>query len=296
MESTTFTLDSGRVVGVTEFGDPTAESVVVFAHAAPGCSAFDPDPEATARRSVRIIALDRPGYGPSDLDAFGPISVARAADDFAEVLADRGIPSVGAAGWSAGGRVALALAARHPQLVDRVAVIATPAPDGEVPWVGDDNRAMVAALGDESPSVAAAKLTATFDELFGAAPAGESMLPQIAAPADEERLESARDRLVVMLDRAVEQGNVGMSADIVSYTLMDLGFSLDDVQAKCLLLYGDADEIGSTHARWYKNHLADARVEMVPKAGHLVVIPMWDRVLSHLAPGSTRRRGAEHKE
>jgi hypothetical protein len=72
---------------------------------------------------------------------------------------------------------------------------------------------------------------------------------------------------------------------------MDLGFSVDDVHAKCLLLYGNADEIGSAHARWYKNHLADARVEMVPKAGHLVVIPMWDRVLSHLAPGSTRRRG-----
>lgn len=293
MESTTFTLDSGRVVGVTEFGQPDAESTVVFAHAAPGSSAFDPDPEATARRFVRIIAIDRPGYGPSELDDGGPISVARAADDIGEFLASRGIRSVGAAGWSAGGRVALALAARHPQLVDRVAMIATPAPDDEVAWVGDDNRAMVSALAAESPSVATAKLTASFDQFFGPAPTGGGLLPQISGPADDQLLETARKRLVAMLDRSVAQGNLGLSADIVSYMLMDLGFSLADVHAKTLLLYGNADAIGSAHARWYQNHLADARVEMVPKAGHLVVIPMWDRVLSHLAPGSTRRRSAE---
>ncbi len=50
------------------------------------------------------------------------------------------------AGWSAGGRVALALAARHPELVGRAGVIAAPAPDEEVPWYGDENRAMVDAL------------------------------------------------------------------------------------------------------------------------------------------------------
>jgi hypothetical protein len=33
-----------------------------------------------------------------------------------------------------------------------------------------------------------------------------------------------------------------------------------------------------------QRRLPDARLEMAPGAGHLVVIPRWVRLLSHLAP------------
>ena len=52
-----------------------------------------------------------------------------------------------------------------------------------------------------------------------------------------------------------------------------------------LLLYGTRDPaIGSRHATWWQRHLPSARVEMSPGAGHLLIIPMWHRVLSFLAP------------
>lgn len=54
--------------------------------------------------------------------------------------------AVGAVGWSAGGRIALALAARHPDLVRSAALAGTPAPDEEVPWVPDEYRAALDAL------------------------------------------------------------------------------------------------------------------------------------------------------
>jgi pimeloyl-ACP methyl ester carboxylesterase len=74
--------------------------------------AFDPDPAATARRNVALMAIE----------AADPDGVARAitASDVATPL--------GIVGWGAGGRVALELGARHPELVDRVVAIATPAP------------------------------------------------------------------------------------------------------------------------------------------------------------------------
>ena len=66
MADRTFTLRSGRVVGLSAFGDSDAERLVVFCHPAPGSSMFDPDPDASAERSAHIVALDRPGYGSSE--------------------------------------------------------------------------------------------------------------------------------------------------------------------------------------------------------------------------------------
>ena len=70
----------------------------------------------------------------------------------------------------------------------------------------------------------------------------------------------------------------------------DPGFDPADITAKTLLLFGQADpEAPAAHARWWKNHIADARVEMVPRAGSDIIETVWKRILSHSAPNSLRR-------
>lgn len=199
METTTFTLSSGRTVGVTTFGNSEAEHVVVLANP-DGTEAFDPRPAVTASRLVHVVTVDPPGTGQSD-PVPGDFSATDAASDIAEVLAAHGIERVGAAGWASGGWVALALAAAHPELVSRVAVVSTVAAD-------DDSS---------------------------------------------------------------------------------VGFSLGDVAAKTLLLFGVSEEAGSRDATWFKKGLTDARVEMNPQPGDPEVVTRWDRILSHLAPGSKPR-------
>src|SRR5205814_911319 len=114
----------------------------IWCHGAPGSGRFDPDPEETAARGVTLVGIDRPGYGRSTPVEPGTwATVAGAADDIAAVVRGLDGGPVGVAGWSAGGRVALALAARHPDLVDRVVVIATPAPDEAIPWMSPETRA-----------------------------------------------------------------------------------------------------------------------------------------------------------
>jgi pimeloyl-ACP methyl ester carboxylesterase len=62
------------------------------------------------------------------------------------------------------------------------------------------------------------------------------------------------------------------------------------VSAKTLLLYGSKDPAGGQkQATWWKNQLG-GRIEMRPGAGHDILGDVWPRVLSHLAPGSRRRR------
>lgn len=287
--------EEGRRVAVYRLADGDTGRTVVLCHAAPGAGAFDPDPEQTWARGVTLLAVDRPGYGQSDpVQGATWASVGAAADDVAAVLDHMTTGPVGVAGWSAGGRVALALAARRPDLVDRVVVIATPAPQEDVPWVPPEHQAGLDALRGQPPGAMHAALREQLAALVPDDVTTDAALASLGAgPADAAALAvpGARLRLARMLEAAFAQGAAGMAADITGYSLQPWGFEPGAVQAKTLLLYGAADPaIGSRHGAWWQKRLPNARLEMVPGAGHLLIIPMWGRALSHLAPGLKRQQ------
>lgn len=290
-----FVLESGRRVAVHRTTTQAAwfpaegERVVVLCHSAPGAGIFDPDPVETRARNVRLLSVDRPGYGGSSpVGARGWATVASAADDLAAVLDSLYVERAGVVGWSAGGRVALALAARRPDLVERVVVLGTPAPDAEVPWIAPEQRDELERLRGLSPSAAHAELGARLASLVPEDPHSDEALWLLGAgPADDAalRADGVRGRLGEMLRAAFVQGARGLAADIAGYCLQPWGFDPEAVQAKTLLLYGSRDPLaGPPHGRWWQSRLPDARLEVAPGAGHLLVVPLWSRVLSFLAP------------
>jgi pimeloyl-ACP methyl ester carboxylesterase len=239
-------------------------------------------------RQITLIGVDRFGYGGSDpLPSQQWASLGAAADELGEVLDRLQAGPVGVAGWSMGGLVALALAARRPDLVDRVAVIGAPAPDQDVAWIPAELKA---ALQGQSPDqvrellgkwLAPAVLTDPqhWLELLGAGAADELVLEQ----------PGVRERLTAMLAVAFEPGTAGLTADVASCFLQPWGFQPEQVSAKTLLLYGAKDSIaGPRHGKWYQQRIPNSRYEQVPGAGHLLVVPVWRRVLFHLAPHTKR--------
>jgi pimeloyl-ACP methyl ester carboxylesterase len=301
-----FVLESGRRVAVhltrtralwpaAEEARPGEERVVVFCHSAPGAGSFDPDPAQTLARNVTLLSVDRPGYGRSDpLPAGRWATVGSAADDIAAVLDTMNVERASVAGWSAGGRVALALAARRPDLVDRVVMVATPAPDDEVPWIDPEQRAELEQLRNLGPEGAHAELERRLGSLVPEDPfSGDALWLLAAVTSDEPALGGAgvRTRLGEMLRAAFAQGTRGLAADLAGYCLQPWGFEPEEVQAETLLLYGSRDPMaGPRHGRWWQERLPDARLEVAPGAGHLLLIPMWSRALSHLAPDRGRLR------
>lgn len=281
----TVTTSDGRVIAVRITG-PDDGWPVLFCHIAPGSRHFDPDPNTTAAAGIRLITLDRPGYGGSDRLGTDRIpTVPVFADDCATVLDDLGIATVAAAGWSAGGRVALALAARRPDLVRSVAVIGTPAPDEEVAWIGAEEKAMIAGLAAEPDSaLALSTLQEMLTPMTVDPAAGVAMVG--GGPADEAALADGdlRAALETMLTEAFAQGSAGLAADIASYTLAPWGFDPRAVGTPVRCWYGEADAVvGPAHGRWWADQVSDGTLVAVPDVGHLLVRPVWSDVLRWVA-------------
>ena len=173
----------GRTVAVDVTG-PDDGPVVVLFHAAPGSRHFDPDPVATAAAGVRLITLDRPGYGGSDplpLDTVPTID--RFADDAVAVLDELGVTDAVLAGWSAGGRIAAAVAARRPELAATAFIIATPAPDDDVPWIPEEQRQAITMMRRD-PAAAVGQMV----EMLGAMADPTEVVASVAiGPADGAR-------------------------------------------------------------------------------------------------------------
>ena len=62
LRNTTITLPDGRRLGCAEYGDPDAMPVL-YCHGFPSCRL---EPSMLPVSGIRLIALDRPGYGLSD--------------------------------------------------------------------------------------------------------------------------------------------------------------------------------------------------------------------------------------
>src|SRR5262252_7876823 len=99
-------IDRGeRVLQVRDAGDPGG-AVVMYFHGTPGSRldlSFGED--LAARRGVRLVSFDRPGYGGSTPAPFGLVSTGADAHAVADAL---GVAQFAALGVSGGGPGALA--------------------------------------------------------------------------------------------------------------------------------------------------------------------------------------------
>jgi pimeloyl-ACP methyl ester carboxylesterase len=98
------------------------------------------------------------------------------------------------------------------------------------------------------------------------------------------RLGAQVDRLVLV---AVAEPVTGLDRD-------EVGDLLGEITAKTLILNGrDDPDAATAAARWHQSRLPDARVEIVPETAaradpRLSISHVWERVLSHAAPGTVR--------
>lgn len=255
--------DEGWTFGLSALGDPFADRLVILFPPAPGAGGFDPDPLLTGRWGAHVITLDRPGYGASPplpegttpslgaiVDAMAGYlrRVARIADEITQAT----FGPVGAIGWGEGAAYATVLAARHPDLVDRLVLVDPPRPSAVGPYA------------DRPFSLDGLRITA--DD------------PNLALPG-------VRDRLEGMLHDAGLQGTAGVLTDGAAIRGADWGADVAAVRAETLLVRGKEDPlVRAADLRWFARQLPGSRLLEVPCTGMLAIVECWEEILEHVAP------------
>lgn len=289
-------LASGAAVGVSAFGDPLSTRLVLFFHPTPGAGAFDPNPTLTSTWGAQFVAIDRPGYGGSDpISRDGAASIQSFADDAAEFIkrseqiaretsnADYG--QVGVVGWGTGGAVALSLAARHSDLIDRVAIVSLSKPRAL------DDKLRLHSTWRERPSVFSAS-AADFDELLE-----RPDVPVAAATLFADSLSrhypGLRNRLEHMVGDAFIGGTAGVASDLAAVRDSSWTSELGNISAATVLIYGQHDDVGAKgNGDWYRRRINGARVATVEDTEKLAIVGAWSRILRHVAPDDNKALGA----
>ena len=248
----------GRELDVREWGDP-AGSPVFFLHGTPGGALLrhvdvDTGADLYAARQLRVLTYARPGYGRST-----PRPGRRVVDDVDDVaaVADAlGIERFGVTGVSGGGPAALAVAARLPDRVRAVAVVAGLVPFGAAgldyfEGMDDDGRRWYADLtGPDQDLVLAREWQETQEWIRDELPRSD------LAPG-------LREMLVSSAEEAMRGGPSGMRDDYLAF-VSDWGFDVGDVRVPVRLLYAEDDtDIPPGHARWLHDRLPGSELTWI---------------------------------
>jgi pimeloyl-ACP methyl ester carboxylesterase len=271
-------LEDGRLLAWAEWGDPQG-APVLFLHCSPGSRMFCPDEEATVAAGVRLITVDRPGYGGSD--ASSRPTLVGFTGDLSRLIDHLWLGRISVVGWSGGGQYAAACAALLRDRVSSLVLAATPAPDEHVPWVPAPFRPLAErAKADPAGALESARQAS---QVFVDEPerAGSSW----DAPADvivRSRPEVG-GALVSMWREAFTTGADGLAADLVAGST-PWQFDPADVSARSFLFYGEDDTaVGLAHAQWWAGAQPNATMCVVCHAGHLVPVVAWPDILRALA-------------
>ena len=266
---------AGRRLGVAEFGMPDGPAVVLL-HRSPGSRLLDPDPDATAAAGVRLICVDRPGYGATD-----PVEAparAAAADDLEAVVDALGLDDVAIVGWSGGGQFAVEAAARPGVRARSLTLLASPAPYWEVPWIPPELVEVCDAVPDDPVAGLAAVKTAV--AAYADTPAAFALGDPSPADAAARELPGVSDALAAMAVEGARRGVDGMAFDVVAGSLRD-PFPLDAIEVPVRLFGGDADHnIGLEHLEWWAAHLPGAERHVLADTGHLLAVTHWAEILA----------------
>lgn len=270
----TLTLRDGRSLGYAEYGNPRGEPAFYF-HGHPG-SRLEAQlaHEAALSRGVRVIALDRPGYGRSDLQPRRkildwPTDVAEAADML-------GVARFAVLGASGGGPYALACAHAIPQRLTKVGIISGVGPY-DAPGVTEGMRwqnRVGFKLGARFPVLARLIMWSMARQVRrNPERVVEAIAKAMSGPdAEVARRPQVRRALAAIIAEAFRQGSRGAARDVVLLG-RPWGFRLEEITTKVHLWQGEADTlVPAAMGRYQAERIPGCRARFFPAEGHLLVI------------------------
>ena len=280
-------LSDGRRLAYAEWGEPQG-CCVFFFHGTPRSRRWCPDETATASSNVRLVTVDRPGIGGSDVlprRTFGawPSDVVELADALR-------VEKFSVVGWSGGGPYAAACAARIPARLTGVGIACSrhlsqfniaENPSAERELEADDREMFELAQRDPNAAArAAAEQHREWVQELRNRP--EAVLDNYETPAGDRWFFEDEERRRAFLDavrESVRQGPEAFAWEAIDIWL-PWGFRVADIATEVHVWHGAQDPIVERrHIDFIAQTLPDARLTVWNDSGHQGVTRHWGEIL-----------------
>lgn len=239
---------------------------VVFVHGLPGLARdFRPLTSRLADR-FHCVAYDRAGYGTSAPNIrVEEAGLSQNVEQLLALLDSLGLGRIALVGWSYGGPIVLAAAARAPERVSEVVLFSAPSSDFR--WPGKlSDRVLQTPVGGLVLRVMRAlgprALRRPLDEAYGRhAPAAvlEDFVGNLSGPG--------------VIDQMLAEGR-GLDLSTVPVA---------DVEQRCLLIHGEADaNVPASEGGRLAASLSHAELRVIPEAGHWPFATHSEEVADHM--------------
>jgi len=278
-------LKDGRLLGFVEHGDPAGAPVFLFHDFLGNRNLRHPDDSLLRRWGIRLIGVDRPGYGMSTRKAGR--SIMDVVEDVMRLSIALEIDRFAVLGFSAGGPYALASAYRFPETVRRCAVVGCLPPLDDPrgfralhPFFG---RLLQLAQGRENFFRMLLQVFFQFDarrpperflrELYSVLPAVDRQ-----ALTNPELFNSRRD----MWADIQTVGSDGLIDEALTL-LGSWGYHLQAIRIPVDIWWGESDTfcaplVGQRMATM----IPKAELRLEPQAGHFIFYTHWQAILQAL--------------
>ena len=242
-----------------EIVGPAGAPVVVFAHSIGATMAMWDAQVAALSGRYRCLRYDTRGHGGSEVVAT-PATADDLADDLAGLLDALGIARAHVVGLSLGGMTGQAFALRHPQRLDRLALVATSAQMDEAAW---RQRIETVTREGYEPFIDGIMVPRWFTPGFAAAH------PEVVA--------GFRSRMMANDPR-------GYAACAHVIATLDLLPRISGITAPTMIIVGAEDPatpVAMSEA--IRSRIPHAEMVVIPGAAHIVAVEAAERVTEHLS-------------
>ena len=273
-------LTDGRQLGYSEWGAPNGAPILFF-HGTPGSRLEHySDTSIVEKMNVRLIVVERPGYGLSDYSSHR--TLLDWPDDITQLADTLGLDRFTVMGFSGGGPYALSCAHNLPNRINEVVLLSSTAPfdaPGLLNDMVDGNRAMfeLAATQPDKLEAQLAEVASTPEALLAIF---EGSLPEpdkaIFADADFRNMYKAS------LGASLIQGLNGMVWDM-GITARPWGFDPAEIITPVQLYHGEQDlNVPVTMGRYLAEVIPNCDAMMFPNEGHFLMFRYWQTILEKL--------------